>query len=80
MEHYKANYHHLQSEISRQEIVIKIWDQKNHWSQKDNGELKQMSSDKDKKISHLKNLNQHLEDKIKRSENDEEKRYRSTKE
>ena len=39
-----------------------------------------MLSDKDKKISHLKNLNQDLEDKIKRSENDEEKPYRSTSE
>ena len=49
LEHYKENYHHLQSEISRQEIIIKIWDKKNHWSQKDNEELKKMLLDKDKK-------------------------------
>ena len=39
-----------------------------------------MLSDKDKKISHLKNLNQDLEDKIKRYENDKDKTYRSTNE
>ena len=77
LEHYKTNYHHLQSDITRQEIVNKIWEQKNHWSQNDNEELKQMLLDKDKKISHLKNLNHDLEVKIRRSENNEEKPYRS---
>ena len=39
-----------------------------------------MLSDKDKKILHLKNLNQDLEDKIKRFENDEKKPSRNTNE
>ena len=56
LEQYKANYHHLQFEITKQKIANKLWEQKNHWSQRDS-ELKKMLSDKDEEISQLKNHN-----------------------
>ena len=73
LEQQKANYHHLQLEITKHEIANKLCQQKNHWSQRDNEELKKMLSDKDGEISQLKNHNQDLEDKIKRSKNDKDK-------
>ena len=63
LEQYKANDHHLQYEITKQEVANKLWEQKNYWSQRDNEELKKMLSDKDEEISQLKNHNQDLEDK-----------------
>ena len=72
LKQYKPNYHHLQFKITKQEIANKLWEKKNHWSQRDNEELKKMLLEKYEEISQLKNHNQDLEDKIKRFENDEE--------
>ena len=66
LEQYKANYHHLQYEITKQEVTNKLWEQKNHWSQRENEELKKMLSDKDEEMSELKNHNHDLKDKIKK--------------
>ena len=77
LEQYKANYHHLQYEITNQEVTNKLWEHKNHSSQRDSEEIKKMLSDKYEGISQLKNHNQDLKDIIKKFEDNEGPLYRS---